>query len=132
MIPAAEHPERYVEAKGRRMARVEMGKGAPVLFQHGDQSASYLWRNVMPHAKHLGRCIAIDLIGMGDPDKLPEAGPDSDRFVGHRAYLDGVQRAFCLDRPAQIEVTAPGIHYTQEDAPDETGRAIAGGLKAIA
>jgi haloalkane dehalogenase len=97
MFPAAEHPKRYIEAKGRRMAYVEMGEGVPIVFQHGNPTSSYLWRNVMPHVRHLGRCIAIDLIGMGDSDKLPDAGPDSYRFVEHREYLDGALQALGVD-----------------------------------
>ena len=42
----------------------------------------------MPFATDLGRCLAPDLIGMGDSDKLDNPGPDSYRFVEHRAYLD--------------------------------------------
>jgi len=39
---------------------------------------------------HLGRCIAPDLIGMGDSDKLPASGPASYRFVEHRRHLDAL------------------------------------------
>ena len=41
----------------------------------------------------LGRCIAPDLIGMGDSDKLPDSGPGSYRFVDHRRYLDALLEA---------------------------------------
>ena len=73
---------------GHEMAYVEMGEGQPVVFLHGNPTSSYLWRNVMPKVAHLGRCIAPDLIGMGDSDKLPNPGPESYRFVEHREYLD--------------------------------------------
>jgi haloalkane dehalogenase len=42
---------------------------------------------VLPHLEPRGRCIAPDLIGMGDSDKLPDSGPGSYRFVEHRRYL---------------------------------------------
>ena len=48
---------------------------------------SYEWRNVIPYLTDLGRCIAPDLVGMGDSDKLPHSGPGAYRFVEHRAYL---------------------------------------------
>jgi haloalkane dehalogenase len=32
--------------------------------------------------------------------------------------------------PAQTEVTVPGIHFVQEDSPDEIGRAIASWMEA--
>ena len=73
---------------GRTMAWAEMGAGDPIVFLHGNPTSSYLWRNVMPHLESMGRCIAPDLIGMGDSDKLENSGPDSYRFVEHRDYLD--------------------------------------------
>jgi haloalkane dehalogenase len=48
---------------------------------------------VLPHLQPLGRCIAPDLIGMGDSDKLPDSGPGSYRFVEHRRYLDALLEA---------------------------------------
>lgn len=89
MISASErYPKRYVLVNGLRMAYVEEGAGDPIVFLHGNPSSSYEWRNVMPHQSGLGRCIAPDLIGMGDSDKLPDSGPGSYRFIHHREYLD--------------------------------------------
>ncbi|WP_028169179.1 haloalkane dehalogenase [Bradyrhizobium elkanii] len=75
---------------GSEMAYVEAGKGDPVVLLHGNPTSSYLWRNVLPHLEPLGRCIAPDLIGMGDSDKLPDSGPGSYRFVEHRRYLEAL------------------------------------------
>jgi haloalkane dehalogenase len=75
---------------GRNMSYVDVGEGDPIILLHGNPTSSYLWRNVLPHLKPLGRCIAPDLIGMGDSDKLPESGPRSYRFVEHRRYLDAL------------------------------------------
>ena len=86
---AAEMPKSFVEVKGKRMAYVEMGEGDPVVFLHGNPTSSYLWRNIMPHVAGQARCLAPDLIGMGDSDKLDDPGPGSYRFVEHRDYLDG-------------------------------------------
>jgi haloalkane dehalogenase len=72
------------------MAYVEEGSGDPVVFLHGNPTSSYLWRNVIPHVAPLGRCIAPDLIGMGDSDPLPDSGPGRYRFVDHRAHLDAL------------------------------------------
>ena len=87
MISAAEHPRKYIDVNGRRMAYVEMGEGDPIIFQHGNPTSSYLWRNIMPELANHGRCIAVDLIGMGDSDKLDNPGPDSYQYVEHRDYL---------------------------------------------
>jgi haloalkane dehalogenase len=67
-----------------------VGQGDPIVLLHGNPTSSYLWRNVLPHLQPLGRCIAPDLIGMGDSDKLPHSGPGSYRFVEHRRYLDAL------------------------------------------
>ena len=93
MISAAEPPKKRVTVHGRAMAYVEAGAGDPIVFLHGNPTSSYLWRNVMPYLEGLGRCIAPDLIGMGDSEKLPDAGPHSYRFVEHRRYLDGLLKA---------------------------------------
>ena len=75
------------------MAYVEVGAGDPIVLLHGNPTSSYLWRNVLPHLRARGRCIAPDLIGMGDSDKLPDSGPNSYRFVEHRRYLDALLEA---------------------------------------
>ncbi|CAN0276707.1 unnamed protein product [Discosporangium mesarthrocarpum] len=79
----------FAEINGRRMAWAEMGDpdGDAIIFLHGNPTSSYLWRNIMPHLAGFGRCIAPDLIGMGDSDKLPDSGPDRYRYVEHRDYL---------------------------------------------
>ena len=93
MISAEEHTKQFVEVNGKRMAYVEMGEGDPILFQHGNPTSSYLWRNIMPHLAEQGRCIAVDLIGMGDSDKLDNPGPDSYRYVEQREFLFGAWAA---------------------------------------
>jgi haloalkane dehalogenase len=84
------YPKKRQRVLDREMAYVEVGKGDPIVFLHGNPTSSYLWRNVLPHLQSLGRCIAPDLIGMGDSDKLPNSGPGSYRFVEHRRYLDAL------------------------------------------
>jgi haloalkane dehalogenase len=90
VIDAAEPAKRFVDVLGKQMAYVEAGTGDPVVFLHGNPTSSYLWRNIVPHVEALGRCIAPDLIGMGDSDKLAGSGPGSYRFVEHRRYLDAL------------------------------------------
>ena len=87
MIDSDEHPRKFIDVNGRRMAYVEMGSGDPIVFQHGNPTSSYLWRNIMPALADVGRCVAVDLIGMGDSDKLDNTGPGSYRYVEHRDYL---------------------------------------------
>ena len=86
--------ERYPKQRARvldvEMAYIDVGEGDPIVFQHGNPTSSYLWRNVIPHLEGQGRCIAPDLVGMGDSDKLPASGPDRYGFVEHRRYLDAL------------------------------------------
>ena len=88
MISAEEHPKKKITVLGKTMAYVEMGEGDPIVFQHGNPTSSYLWRNIMPHLAGQGRCIALDLIGMGDSDKLDDSGPDRYTLLEHREYFD--------------------------------------------
>src|SRR6185369_9240969 len=91
--PDERHPKKSVSVRGRRMAYVEVGEGDPIVFLHGNPTSSYLWRNVIPHLATRGRCIAPDLIGMGDSEKLDGSGPGRYRFVEHREYLDALLAA---------------------------------------
>jgi len=70
----------------------DSGAGKPIVFLHGNPTSSYLWRNVIPRLEGDGRCLAPDLIGMGQSGK-----PAVDyRFVDHVRYLDAWFDAFAL------------------------------------
>lgn len=85
-ISAADPYERKrVNVLDSEMAYVDTGTGPPIVFLHGNPTSSYLWRNVIREVEGTGRCLAPDLIGMGDSGKAP-AG--SYRFVDHVRYLD--------------------------------------------
>jgi haloalkane dehalogenase len=86
----SKYPKKKRKVLDREMAYVEVGQGDPIVFLHGNPTSSFLWRNVIPHLEPFGRCIAPDLIGMGDSDKLPDSGPASYRFVEQRRYLDAL------------------------------------------
>ena len=84
----AQPAKKFKTIYGNRMAYVERGNGDPIVFLHGNPTSSHLWRNIIPHVESLGRCIAPDLIGMGDSDKLTPSGPERYSFVEQRKYLD--------------------------------------------
>ncbi|MEZ0150763.1 MAG: haloalkane dehalogenase, partial [Candidatus Reddybacter sp.] len=90
MHTKAAYAKKTATINGYQMSYVESGEGAPIVFLHGNPTSSYLWRNIIPHCESLGRCIAPDLIGMGDSQKLSPSGPDSYRFIEHRDYLDAL------------------------------------------
>ena len=78
---------KYRQVKGGRMAYIDEGEGDAIVFQHGQPTFSYVWRNVMPHLEGMGRLIACDLIGMGGSEKLSPSGPDRYRYAEHRDCL---------------------------------------------
>lgn len=80
----------YLSVLGKNMAYVDTGAGDPIVFLHGNPTSSYLWRNIIPHLADVARCIAPDLIGMGDSEPIDDSGPDSYQFVEHREYLDAL------------------------------------------
>ena len=82
--------KQYKTVLGKKMAYHEAGEGDPIVFLHGNPTSSYLWRNIIPHLSGKARCIAPDLIGQGDSDKLDDVSPGTYRFVDHREYLDGL------------------------------------------
>jgi len=96
--------KKFIEIKGRRMAYIDEGRGAPILFQHGNPTSSYLWRKVMPACVGLGRLIACDLIGMGDSDKLPNSGPDRYTYLEQREYLFALWEELGLDRDVVLVI----------------------------
>jgi haloalkane dehalogenase len=70
---------------GSALHYLDEGKGDPIVFLHGNPTSSYLWRHVIPVLADQGRCLAPDLIGMGESDK-PEL---EYTFLEHAQYLDG-------------------------------------------
>ena len=89
--------KKRLRALGLEMACVEIGEGDPIVLLHGNPTSSYLWRGVLPHLAPLGRCVAPDLIGMGDSDKLGGSGPGRYRFVEHRRHLDALLEALGVE-----------------------------------
>lgn len=91
MRPGKFDPMRKKTAKvlGSTMAYVEHGSGDPIVLLHGNPTSSYLWRNVIPQLASSGRCIAPDLIGMGDSARVAQ-GRDAYRFSMHAEYLEAL------------------------------------------
>jgi haloalkane dehalogenase len=118
MLSAEEPTKQFIDVQGKRMAYVEMGNGDPIVFQHGNPTSSYLWRNIMPHLADQGRCIAVDLIGMGDSDKLDNPGPDSYRYVEHREYLFAAWQALGVSDRVTLVIhdwgSALGFDWAQQ------------------
>ena len=82
-LPGFGFPPRYREVGGLRLAHVDEGEGAPVVYLHGEPTWSFLWRKVIPPVRDAGfRCIAPDLAGFGRSDKpLDQAWYSYDRHT---------------------------------------------------
>lgn len=76
------------------MQVVESGSGSPVVFLHGNPTSSYLWRNVTGRVAAAGyRCLAVDLIGMGNSGRSLSGY----RLIDHIAHVEGLIEALELE-----------------------------------
>lgn len=106
------YKRRRVAVLDTEIAYIDTGTGDPVVFLHGNPTSSYLWRNVIPHVEGLGRCLAPDLVGMGNSGKAPNG---SYRFVDHARYLDAWFEALGVTKNVTLVVhdwgSALGFHW---------------------
>ena len=96
--------KKYIDVLGKQIAYVEMGEGDPIIFPHGNPTTSYLWRNILPQLQGLGRCIAMDLIGMGDSEKLEDEGNMTYSYNTHKKYFDGFLDAIGVESNATLVI----------------------------
>jgi len=105
------HPRRRISVLDTEMSYIDTGQGDPIVFLHGNPTWSYLWRNVIPHVSALGRCLAPDLVGMGQSGN---SGTGGYRFVDHVRYLDAWFEALELTSNVTLVVhdwgSALGFH----------------------
>ena len=110
--------KKFLEIKDRRMAYIDEGEGAPIVFAHGNPTSSYLWRNVMPACRGLGRLIACDMIGMGDSEKLLDSGPDRYTYAENRSFLFALWEKLGIDKDVVFVVhdagTLLGIEWMRQ------------------
>lgn len=108
--------QKFCEVRGKRLAYLEAGSGAPIVLLHGNPTSSYLWRDVIPHLAGSGRVIAPDLIGHGDSDKLPASeGPGRYSFEGTYDYLSDMLDALGVTSNVTLVLhdwgSALGFHW---------------------
>lgn len=108
------HPRRRIRVLDTELAYVDTGQGKPVVFLHGNPTSSCLWRNIIPHLATAHRCLAPDLVGMGESGRAP-AG--SYRFVDHARYLDAWFETLGLTGGVTLVVhdwgSALGFHWAR-------------------
>src|ERR1039457_3020159 len=74
-LPDSPFEPSYRDVDGLRLAHLDEGDGAPVIFMHGEPTWSFLWRKVIPPVRDAGfRCVAPDLAGFGRSDKPTDGG----------------------------------------------------------
>ena len=114
------HASHYVDVHGSQIHYIEEGSGDPILFLHGNPTSSYLWRNIIPHVQGHGRCIAMDLIGMGKSDK-----PDLEyNFFDHVKYVEGFIQQLGLKNLTLVIHdwgSALGFHYAMRNESNVKG-----------
>jgi pimeloyl-ACP methyl ester carboxylesterase len=65
--------KRFIQVDGARVAYLEEGSGPPLLLLHGCPFSSFVWRKVIPRLAPTYRCLAPDLLGLGDTETLWDA-----------------------------------------------------------
>lgn len=96
------HPRKRIRVLDTEISYVDSGEGDPIVFLHGNPTSSYLWRNVIPFLRDLGRCLAPDLVGMGQSGPSPTGRY---RFFDHVRYVDAWFDALHLDKPLEFSRT---------------------------
>jgi pimeloyl-ACP methyl ester carboxylesterase len=64
---------RHIQVGAARVGYVDDGVGPPVLLLHGCPFSSAVWRQVIARLRDRFRCIAPDLLGLGDTETPPGA-----------------------------------------------------------
>jgi haloalkane dehalogenase len=113
------HPRKRIAVEDSEMSYVDTGAEGPVVvFLHGNPTSSYLWRNVIKEVAPVARCLAPDLIGMGDSGESSSGY----RFVDHRRYLDAWFDAVVGDQPVFLVIhdwgSGLGFHWARRH-PDQ-------------
>jgi haloalkane dehalogenase len=114
-ISAADpHPRERVAVEDSEISYVDTGGDGPVVvFLHGNPTSSYLWRNVIKEVAPVARCLAPDLVGMGDSGESSSGY----RFVDHRRYLDAWFDAVVGSEPVFLVIhdwgSGLGFHWAR-------------------
>jgi len=106
------YERKRIKVLDSEMAYIDTGNGPNVVFLHGNPTSSYLWRNVIREVEGAARCLAPDLIGMGDSGKTPDGDYT---FVNHAKYLDAWFDAVIPSGPVVLVVhdwgSGLGFHW---------------------
>ena len=111
--------KKFVQSHNKKIAYIDEGKGSPLIFLHGNPTSSYLWRNIIKNLKSNYRCIAPDLIGMGDSDKLDNVTNNSYNFKEHKFWLNIFLSKLAIKEKLTLIIhdwgSALGFDYAKEN-----------------
>tara|TARA_B100001559_G_scaffold320958_1_gene335116 strand:+ start:2170 stop:3027 length:858 start_codon:yes stop_codon:yes gene_type:complete len=111
--------KKYKEILGKQMAYLDEGSGQSIVFLHGNPASSYLWRNITPFVKDLGRVVVPDLIGMGDSEKLEGIDNPDYKYHGQYKYLSTLLDSLDLGNEINLVIhdwgSAMGFQYAREN-----------------
>ena len=111
--------KKYKEILGKQMAYLDEGSGQSIVFLHGNPTSSFLWRNITPFVKDLGRVVVPDLIGMGDSEKLEGNDNPDYAYHGQYKYLSNLLDSLDLGNEINLVIhdwgSAMGFQYAREN-----------------
>jgi haloalkane dehalogenase len=113
----------------RKLTDEEMAAYRAPFMEHDNRQVTLNWPRQIPIAGEPAHIVALvqqyaDWLSQSAVPKLfINAEPGS--------ILVGTQREFCRTWPNQTEVTVKGLHFIQEDSPDEIGQAISKWLATL-
>ena len=90
--------KKKININNKNIAFIDEGIGQILLFVHGNPTSSYLWRNIISPLKTKYRCIAPDLIGMGDSDKLDNPSQENYSLKEHIKWFEDFINGIKLDK----------------------------------
>lgn len=116
------HPRKRIAVEDSEMSYVDTGEGpVTAVFLHGNPTSSYLWRNIISEMPAGVRCLAPDLIGMGDSGESSSGY----RYVDHRLYLDAWFDKVVGDTPVFLVIhdwgSGLGFHWAHRHADQVRG-----------
>ena len=118
-ITTPRYQKKFKTILGSQMAYIDEGTGDPIVFLHGNPTSSFLWRNVMPHLEGRGRLIAIDMIGMGDSDQIPDATTANYTLSENSQYTFALLEALGVDKNVTLVLhdwgSGVGFHWANHN-----------------
>lgn len=103
--------KKHVEIGGVNLSYMDSGAGLPILFIHSNFSSSFTWRKVIAGLSGEYRCIAIDLLGVGDTKFKRGYSYEDFNFSNQQMLLDELLNKILPDQEVILVVQGSGSVY---------------------